>query len=559
MTDARWLRVKRLFEAAVEQPPPARSAFVSAAVAGDDTLRRDVEALLGADAADDSLFEQWPAAPESLLAELREAASLHRSGTTSSPGLSAGTRVGNYDVVAPLGVGGMGEVYRARDARLGRDVAIKILPRAFTTHPERLARFEREARVLAALSHPHIAAIYGIEEAGTTPALVLELVEGPTLADRITAGRIGVEEALTIGRQIADALSAAHEKGIVHRDLKPANVKVTDAGVVKVLDFGLAKTDGEGATPALAHSPTITLDGYAHGVILGTAAYMSPEQARGRSVDKRSDIWAFGCVLYEMLTGHQAFHRDTVSDTMAAILERDPNWRLLPSATPASIRRLLQRCLQKDFARRLRDIGDACLELDDALGRLRSRSRIGRLVDSAREQRLYALGGVIAVSTALSRRPVLADRDGTIGGAGALAADVHADHLTVRTRVVSQPVARRQVGRLRRRRRRQPTYFPAEHDRSDANQSHGRFAGRRRSAGVLAGRRAHRVSIEPRRRRHLPHGSHRRGGPAPDAPWLQAHVVTRRPGHRVHDRECRSRSAEHAGAELVVGCQRGNR
>jgi len=402
MTDARWLRVKRLFEAAVEQPPPARSAFVSAAVAGDETLRRDVEALLGADAADDSLFEQWPAAPESLLAELREAARLHRSDTSSSPGLSAGTRVGNYDIVAPLGVGGMGEVYRARDARLGRDVAIKILPRAFTTHPERLARFEREARVLAALSHPHIAAIYGIEEAGTTPALVLELVEGPTLADRITAGRIGVEEALTIGRQIADALSAAHEKGIVHRDLKPANVKVTESGVVKVLDFGLAKTDGEGATPALVHSPTITLDGYADGVILGTAAYMSPEQARGKSVDKRSDIWAFGCVLYEMLGGHQAFHRDTVSDTMAAILERDPNWQLLPSATPASIRRLLQRCLQKDFARRLRDIGDACLELDDALGRLRSRSRIGRLVDSARERRLYALGGVIAVSMALA-------------------------------------------------------------------------------------------------------------------------------------------------------------
>ncbi len=401
MTDNRWLRVKRLFEAAVDQPSAARSAFVSAAVAGDETLRRDVEALLEADAADGSLFDGWPAASESFLAGLREASSTTRSGTTSSPGLSAGTRLGPYDVVAPLGAGGMGEVYRARDARLGRDVAIKILPRAFTTHPERLARFEREARVLAALNHPHIAAIYGIEEAGGTPALVLELVEGPTLADRLTAGRISVEEALTIGRQIADALSAAHEKGIVHRDLKPANVKVTVSGVVKVLDFGLAKTDGEGATPELAHSPTITLNGSAHGVILGTAAYMSPEQARGRSVDKRSDIWAFGCVLYEMLTGHQAFHRDTVSDTMAAILEHDPNWRLLPLATPASIRRLLQRCLQKDFARRLRDIGDACLELDDALGRLGSRSRIGRLLDSAKEQRRYALGGAIAVSMAL--------------------------------------------------------------------------------------------------------------------------------------------------------------
>ena len=198
MTDNRWLRVKRLFEAAVDQPSAARSAFVSAAVAGDETLRRDVEALLEADAADGSLFDGWPAASESFLAGLREASSTTRSGTTSSPGLSAGTRLGPYDVVAPLGAGGMGEVYRARDARLGRDVAIKILPRAFTTHPERLARFEREARVLAALNHPHIAAIYGIEEAGGTPALVLELVEGPTLADRLTAGRISVEEALTI-------------------------------------------------------------------------------------------------------------------------------------------------------------------------------------------------------------------------------------------------------------------------------------------------------------------------------------------------------------------------
>ena len=208
-------------------------------------------------------------------------------------------------MVAPLGAGGMGEVYRAHDARLGRDVAIKILPPAFTTDPERLARFEREARMLAALNHPHIAGIYGIEETGTAPALVLELVEGPTLADRITAGRLRLEEALTIGRQIADALSAAHDKGIVHRDLKPANVKVTPSGVVKVLDFGLAKADGEGATPELADSPTITVSATGDGIILGTAAYMSPEQARGKSVDKRSDIWAFGCVLYEMLTGQE--------------------------------------------------------------------------------------------------------------------------------------------------------------------------------------------------------------------------------------------------------------
>ena len=302
-TADRWQRVRRLFEAAIERPVSERSAFVSAAVAGDETLRGEVEAMLAADAAGAALSEQWPVASESLLAELRIAFSTVRVGSASSPGLTAGNRVGNYDVVAPLGAGGMGEVYRAHDARLGRDVAIKILPHAFTTHPERLARFEREARVLAALNHPHIGGIYGIEEAGTAPALVLELVEGVTLADHLKEGRPDIEEALTIARQVADALSAAHDKGIVHRDLKPANVKITPAGVVKVLDFGLAKADGDGATPELAHSPTITVTATRDGRLLGTAAYMSPEQARGKTVDKRSDIWAFGCVLYETLSG----------------------------------------------------------------------------------------------------------------------------------------------------------------------------------------------------------------------------------------------------------------
>ena len=400
MSDDRWLRVKWLFESAVEQPPSERSAFLSAAIAGDETLRRDVNALLAADAAGGPLSE-WTAASESLLAELRTASSAARDGGPASPRLTAGERLGNYAVVSPLGAGGMGEVYLAHDARLGRDVAIKILPHAFTTDPERLARFEREARVLAALNHPHIAGIYGIEEAGGAPALVLELVEGLTLADRIAAGRVLLEDALTIGRQIADALSAAHDKGIIHRDLKPANVKVTDSGVVKVLDFGLAKSDGEGATPSPAHSPTIGLDQTLDGIILGTAAYMSPEQARGRSVDKRSDIWAFGCVLYEMLTGHKAFHRETVSDTIAAILEREPDWRLLPAATPAPVRRLLQRCLEKDMGRRLRDIGDACLEIDDAIGRFGSRSLPRRLFDFIRERRLAAVGAVVAASIAL--------------------------------------------------------------------------------------------------------------------------------------------------------------
>ena len=401
MTDDRWLRVKQLFEAALEQPPSERSAFVSAAVAGDEALRRDVEGLLAADIAGASLSELWPVASESLLAELRGASSTMRLDNPTSLGLTAGSRLGNYDVIAPLGAGGMGEVYRARDARLGRDVAIKILPPAFTTTPERLARFEREARMLAALNHPHIAGIYGIVETGTAPALVLELVEGPTLADRITAGRLRVEEALTIGRQIADALSAAHDKGIVHRDLKPANVKVTPSGVVKVLDFGLAKADGEGVTPELADSPTITVSGSGSGIILGTAAYMSPDQARGRSVDKRSDIWAFGCVLYEMLTGRKAFDRETVADTTAAILEREPNWRMLPATTPITVRRLLQRCLEKDVNKRLRDLGDACLELDDAIGRFGSRSFPRRLFEFGREQRWAAVAAIISVSIAL--------------------------------------------------------------------------------------------------------------------------------------------------------------
>jgi eukaryotic-like serine/threonine-protein kinase len=401
MTDDRWLRIKQLFEAAVERPLSERSSFVSAAVAGDETLRRDVEALLAADRAGAPLSEQWPVASESLLVELRNASATLRLGGSSLPGLIAGHRVGNYDVIAPLGAGGMGEVYRAHDARLGRDVAIKILPHAFTTDPERLARFEREARVLAALNHPHIAGIYGLEQTGTAPALVLELVEGPTLADRVNAGRIGVEEALTIGRQIADALVAAHDKGIVHRDLKPANVKVTPSGVVKVLDFGLAKPDVEGTIPEFVHSPTITVSGTRDGMIMGTAAYMSPEQARGKSVDKRSDIWSFGCVLYETLTGHKAFDRETVSDTIAAILEREPNWRLLPGATPTSVRRLLRRCLEKDVSRRLRDIGDACLELDDAIGRFGNRSLPRRLFDFGWEQRLAAMAGMIALSIAL--------------------------------------------------------------------------------------------------------------------------------------------------------------
>ena len=281
--------------------------------------------------------------------------------------LIVGQQLGAYQIQGRLGAGGMGEVYRAHDTKLGRDVAIKILPRVFTSDPERLARFEREARLLAALNHSNIGAIYGLEDADGVPALILELVEGQTLADHLVKGPLPVPDALKIASQIADALEAAHEKGIVHRDLKPANIVLRDL-TVKVLDFGLAKAIvGDGSGPDVSRSPTIPAGGSREGVILGTAAYMSPEQARGKSVDKRTDVWAFGCVFYEMLTGRLAFPGDTLSDTIASVLQGEPDWRALPGKTPSGIRQLLRRCLEKDPTRRLRDIGDARLEIEEVL------------------------------------------------------------------------------------------------------------------------------------------------------------------------------------------------
>lgn len=284
--------------------------------------------------------------------------------------LAPGTRLGPYEIQAPLGAGGMGEVYRARDTKLRRDVAVKILPDVFTADPQRLARFEREAHLLAALNHPHIAAIYGLEDADGVRALVLELVDGETLAQRLRGGSVPIAEALAIALQIADALEAAHEKGIVHRDLKPANVAITPDGNVKVLDFGLAKSvANEGLETDLEQCETVSAGPTLEGGILGTAAYMSPEQARGKTVDKRADNWAFGCVLFEMVSGSRPFSGETTSDTLAAILERDPPWNKLPDSTPPAVRRLLRRCLEKDPKRRLRDIGDARLELEDALAK----------------------------------------------------------------------------------------------------------------------------------------------------------------------------------------------
>jgi Tol biopolymer transport system component len=271
--------------------------------------------------------------------------------------MQAGTRLGQYEIVGLIGSGGMGDVYRARDTRLNRDVAIKVLSTRFALDAERLARFEREARLLAALNHPNIGSIYGLEAS----ALVLELIEGDTLADRLVRGALPVRSAIDVAKQIADALDAAHEKGIVHRDLKPANIKITSTGVVKVLDFGIAK-----ALPlATDAEATATLGATEEGAVIGTAAYMSPEQTRGSTLDKRTDIWAFGCVLYEMLTGQRAFAGATASDTMARVLEHDPDWTQVPQDTPPHVQRLLRRCLEKDPRRRMRDIGDARTELEE--------------------------------------------------------------------------------------------------------------------------------------------------------------------------------------------------
>ena len=282
--------------------------------------------------------------------------------------LEPGTRLGSFEILGPLGKGGMGEVYKARDARLGRDVAIKVLPEAFARDPARAARFEREARLLAAVNHPAIAAIYGAEEFDSVPCIVMELVPGETLSEKMAHGALSMEEALGLGRQIAEALEAAHEKGVVHRDLKPSNIKVTPEGRVKVLDLGLAKVMETPAPADLSSFPTQVDEETRPGMILGTLEFMSPEQARGKPVDKRTDIWAFGCVLFEMLSGHRPFGGETPSDVIAAVLSREPDWAVLPRATPTRVRELLSRCLEKDTGQRMRDIGDARIEIQQVLG-----------------------------------------------------------------------------------------------------------------------------------------------------------------------------------------------
>jgi serine/threonine protein kinase len=354
VTPERLRQIESLFHSARERTPDERDAFLARACAGDSALRREVESLLAQPPA--GLID---APIGALVAGLASPASV----------LLTGRRIGVFEVQGLLGVGGMGEVYRARDTRLGRDVAIKILPRTVKDDSDRLARFEREARVLASLNHPHIGAIFGLEDADDFTSLVMELVEGDDLSQRIARGAIPIPEALSIARQIAEAVEAAHEQGVVHRDLKPANIKVRPDGAVKVLDFGLAKalepTPASGAQ--LMNSPTLTPYATMKGTIIGTAAYMSPEQARGKAVDRRADIWAFGVVVYEMLTGRRPFDGDDVSTTLANVLKEDVSWQALPANLSAPVRRMLRRCLEKDPARRLSAMGDARIELEDAI------------------------------------------------------------------------------------------------------------------------------------------------------------------------------------------------
>jgi len=320
--------------------------------------------------------------------------------------IGPGTRIGAYEVVSPLGAGGMGEVFRARDTRLNRDVALKVLPDFFANDPERLARFEREAQALAALKHPHIATIHGIEEKDGVRALVLELVPGESLAARIERGPVSVNEAVRIARQVADALETAHEHGVIHRDLKPANIQITPEGDVKVLDFGLAKmgeagTTSTGASLDVTASPTMVSPSAltAATVLLGTAGYMAPEQARGKVVDKRADIWAFGVVLYEMLSGERAFPGESVTEVAGAVIHKEVDLAALPDDTPPHVRLVVTRCLQKDPRQRFRDMGDVRLALDGVL--MTPVQASGLIAGSGRDARGYLPIAAAAIGAAL--------------------------------------------------------------------------------------------------------------------------------------------------------------
>lgn len=360
-TSERLQKIQDLFHAALQLPPGERRSFLSSKCPDDQPLREDIELLLAEDANPCAVLEADPEESRSFT-------------------LPIGTRLGPYEITGTIGAGGMGDVYRARDSKLQRDVALKVLPENFAHDSQRISRFRREAQLLASLNHHNIAAIYGLEESGRVLAIVMELVEGPTLAERMSTGPVPVEEALSIAKQMSEALAAAHERGIVHRDFKPANVKITRDGAIKVLDFGLGKmVKTDNSAP---HSSATR-----HGLILGTAPYMSPEQARGLAVDKRADIWAFGVVLYEMLTGGRLFAGGTTSDILAAVLAKEPDW----NGIPMKLRRLLQRCLEKDPKRRLHDMADVWALIEE-----------GSQTPAAKSRLSWVLAGALVVVTALA-------------------------------------------------------------------------------------------------------------------------------------------------------------
>ncbi len=410
MTPERLRQVEKLLNAALECEPSQRAAFLNKACAGDKELLREVESLLCQGQAAD--FLETPA--------LEVAAQWAAKGMMETQTeLMIGKQLGSYEIVALLGRGGMGEVYRARDQKLRREVALKVLPTEFAADAERMSRFEREARMLAALNHPNIAAIYGLEEWQGKQVLVMELVQGATLAERLAKGALKLEETQRIALQMAEALEAAHEKRIVHRDLKPANVKVTPEGKVKVLDFGLARAwAGEGVGVDLSEAATVTESWTETGMIVGTPAYMSPEQSRGREVDKETDIWAFGCVVYELLTGRSPFGRETVTDTVAAILKEEPEWGKLPPMTTENVRWLLRRCLEKEAHCRLRDIGDARIELEESLG-IRKSTRSAPATAGSGKKPLIVAAASVALALGSARLRCLADLGpGCSGAAG---------------------------------------------------------------------------------------------------------------------------------------------
>jgi eukaryotic-like serine/threonine-protein kinase len=391
MTPERFEQLQDLYTRAAELSASRRSAFLDQACGNDSALRRDVESLLA---------EEHPAR-----AFMEEPAIQTAAKTLSSAHIRTwtGKRIGHYEILAFLGAGGMGEVYRGLDTKLKREVAIKILPPEWSQDADRVHRFKREAELLATLNHPRIAQIYGFEEAGETACIVLELVEGETLADALKRGPIGLEGALQIAQQITEALEAAHEREIIHRDLKPANIKITPDGNVKVLDFGLAKAVAPGGGNSIeSRSPTFVSGASLPGVILGTAAYMSPEQAKGHTVDRRSDIWAFACVLYEMLAGQAPFNGESIVEILSAVLRAEPDWAALPESTPAAITSLLKRCLQKERSRRLRDIVDARFQIEETVGAVSDRPSSPTRPQRRSRERVWWIGTVAILLIAIT-------------------------------------------------------------------------------------------------------------------------------------------------------------